>query len=185
MTISLSKNAQIGLNDIREMINLCNENREHMNLKEVFKLTTNQNLSTEKKNKEWTNDVIERLGMFVSEKYDSIEQFFEENTEKGQNKFKFTDLIKFHENNFELFNSGFNLTNDELLSLFTSLDSHKKNYLTLQDLKNKLQIFNFYNKMHIDVKNFMQENFMNGFDALNFLQKKILIMMKMIKINII
>ena len=172
MTISLSKNAQIGLNDIREMINLFNENREHMNLKEVFKLTTNQNLSEQKKNKEWTNDIIERLGMFVSEKYDSIEQFFEENTEKGQNKFKFTDLIKFHENNFELFNSGFNLTNDELLSLFTSLDSHKKNYLTLQDLKNKLQIYNFYNKMHIDVKNFIQENFMNGIDAFKFFTKK-------------
>ena len=172
MTISLSKNAQIGLNDIREMINLFNENREHMNLKEVFKLTTNQNLSEQKKNKEWTNDIIERLGMFVSEKYDSIEQFFEENTEKGQNKFKFTDLIKFHENNFELFNNGFNLTNDELLSLFTSLDSHKKNYLTLQDLKNKLQIYNFYNKMHIDVKNFIQENFMNGIDAFKFFTKK-------------
>ena len=110
--------------------------------------------------------------MFVSEKYDSIEQFFEENTEKGQNKFKFTDLIKFHENNFELFNNGFNLTNDELLSLFTSLDSHKKNYLTLQDLKNKLQIYNFYNKMHIDVKNFIQENFMNGIDAFKFFTKK-------------
>ena len=172
MTISLSKNFQIGLNDIREMINLCNQNREHMNLKEVFKLTTNQNLSQEKKNKEWTNDIIERLGMFVSEKYDSIEQFFEENIEKGENKFKFSDLIKFHEKNFELFNSGFNLTNDELLSLFTSLDSHKKNYLTLQDLKNKLQIYNFYNKMHIDVKNFIQENFMNGIDAFKFFAKK-------------
>ena len=51
MTISLSKNAQIGLNDIREMINLFNENREHMNLKEVFKLTTNQNLSEQKRTK--------------------------------------------------------------------------------------------------------------------------------------
>ena len=172
MSISLSKNFQIGLNDIREMINLCNQNREHMNLKEVFKLTTNQNLSDQKKNKEWTNDIIERLGMFVSEKYDSIEQFFEENIEKGENKFKFTDLIKFHEKNFELFNNGFNLTNDELLSLFTSLDSHKKNYLTLQDLKNKLQVYNFYNKMHIDVKNFMQENFINGIDAFKFFAKK-------------
>ena len=172
MSISLSKNFQIGLNDIREMINLCNQNRDHMNLKEVFKLTTNQNLSEEKKNKEWTNDIIERLGMFVSEKYDSIEQFFEENIEKGENKFKFSDLIKFHEKNFELFNNGFNLTNDELLSLFTSLDSHKKNYLTLQDLKNKLQIYNFYNKMHIDVKNFMQENFLNGIDAFKFFTKK-------------
>ena len=171
MTLSLSKNFQIGLNDIREFINLTNENRAHMNLREVFKLTTNQNLSKLKKNKEWTNDIIERLGMFVSEKYDSIEQFFNENSEPGENKFKFSDFLKFHERNYELFNNGFNLTKDELLSIFTSLDSHKKNYLTLQDLKNKLQIYNFYNKMHIDVKNFMQENFKNGIDAFKFFIK--------------
>ena len=87
MSLSLSKNSQIGLNDIREFINLCNENKEHMNLKEVFKITANQNLSEEKKNKEWTNNIIERFGMFISEKYDSIEQFFEEaNSEKNSNK---------------------------------------------------------------------------------------------------
>ena len=171
MSISLSKNFQIGLNDIRELINLCNDNHSHMNLKEVFKLTTNQNLSKLKKNKEWTNDIIERLGMFVSEKYDSIEQFFNQNSEPGENKFKFSDFLKFHEKNYELFNYGFNLTKDELLSIFTSLDSHKKNYLTLQDLKNKLQIYNFYNKMHIDVKKFMQENFKNGIDAFKFFIK--------------
>ena len=172
MSLSLSKNLQIGLNDIREFINLCNQNKGHMNLKEVFKITSNQNLSELKKNKEWTNDIIERLGMFVSEKYDSIEQFFNETTEKGSDKFQFKDFLKFHEKNYELFNNGFNLTKDELLSIFTSLDSQKKNYLTLQDLKNKLQIFNFYNKMHIDVKNFIRENFRNGVDAFKFFIRK-------------
>ena len=173
MSLSLSKNFQIGLNDIRELINLSNENKEHMNLKEVFKLTSNQNLSTEKKNKDWTNDVIERLGMFISEKYDSIEEFFEEVTkEKNINKLRFEDFITFHEKNYELFNNGFNLTKDELLSIFTSLDSQKKDYLTLDDLKNKLQIFNFYNKMHIDVKNFLRENFRNGLDAFKFFIRK-------------
>ena len=172
MSLSLSKNLQIGLNDIREFINLCNQNKGHMNLKEVFKITSNQNLSNLKKNKEWTNDIIERLGMFVSEKYDSIEQFFNETKEKGAEKLKFEDFVKFHEKNCELFNNGFNLTKDELLSIFTSLDSQKKNYLTLDDLKNKLQIFNFYNKMHIDVKNFIKENFRNGVDAFKFFIRK-------------
>ena len=171
MSLSLSKNFQIGLNDIREFINICNENKDFMNLKEVFKINANQNLSNLKLNKEWTNDTIERLGMFVSEKYDSIEQFFEENSEKGSHKFTFNDFLKFHQKNYQLFNNGFNLTKDELLSIYTSLDSHKKKYLTLQDLKNKLQIFNFYNKMHIDVKNFIQENFVNGVDAFKFFIK--------------
>ena len=113
MSLSLSKNFQIGLNDIREFINLCNEadSKEDnltIDLKDIFSITSNQNLSNLKKNKDWTNDIIERFGMYVSEKYDSIEQFFVENTEKGSNKFLFSDFIKFHEKNFELFNLGFN-----------------------------------------------------------------------------
>ena len=168
MFLSLSKNLQIGLNDIREFIDKCNENEHHMNLKEIFKLTTNQNLSDLKKNVDWTNDIIERFGMFISEKYDSIEQFFNENSEPGSNKFKFSDFLNFQEKNYELFNNGFNLTKDELLSIYTSLDSQKKNFLTLQDIKNKLQIFNFYTKMHIDVKKFIKDNFENEIDAFKF-----------------
>ena len=168
MTLSLCKNLQIGLNDIREFTDLCIGNKSRMNLKEIFKLTANQNLSELKKNTEWTNDIIERLGMFVSEKYDSIEQFFKENSEPGSNKFKFSDFIKFHEKNYELFNNGFNLSKEELLSIYTSLDSQKKSFLTLDDLKNKLRIFNFYTKMHMDVKNFIRENFCNGVDAFKF-----------------
>ena len=171
MSLSLSKNLQVGINDIREFINLSNDNTDHMSLKEVFKITSNQNLSDLKKNKEWTNDIIERLGMFISEKYDSLEQFFDEYSEPGSGKFKYEDFLRFQEKHNDLFKIGFNLTKDEILSIYTSLDSQKKNYLTLQDLKNKLQIFNFYTKMHIDVKNFVQQNFMNGVDAFKFFMK--------------
>ena len=171
MSLSLSKNLQIGINDIREFINLSNEVKEHMNLKEVFKINSNQNLSDIKKNKEWTNDIIERFGMFISEKYDSIEQFFNIYSEPGTGKFKYEDFLRFQKEHYELFHNGFNLTNDEILSIYTSLDSQKKNYLTLEDLKNKLQIFNFYTKMHIDIKNFIQQNFLNGVDAFKFFMK--------------
>lgn len=37
MMISLSKNFIIGLNDIRDLINLYNQNRKHINIKEIFK----------------------------------------------------------------------------------------------------------------------------------------------------
>ena len=171
MSLSLSKNLQIGINDIRDFINLSNESKEHMNLKEIFKITSNQNLSDLKKNKEWTNDIIERFGMFISEKYDSIEQFFDEYSEPGTGKFKYEDFLRFQKEHPDLFHNGFNITQDEILSIYTSLDSQKKNYLTLNDLKNKLQIFNFYTKMHIDIKNFIQQNFMNGVDAFKFFMK--------------
>ena len=171
MTLSLSKNIQIGINDIREFINISNGQND-MNLKQVFKITSNQNLSELKQNKEWTNDIIERFGMFISEKYDTIQQFFDQYTTPGSDKFKFEDFLKFKKDNMDLFGNGFNVTKDELLSIFTSLDSQKKNYLTKQDLENKLQIFNFYNKMHIDIKNFLQQNFENGVDAFKFFMKQ-------------
>ena len=106
--------------------------------------------------------------MYVSEKYDSIEQFFNKCIEEGSNKFKFSDFLRFHESHYDLFNNGFHLSKDELLSIFTSLDSQKKNFLTLQDLQNKLQYFNFYKKMHIDIKDFFQTNFNNGIDAFKY-----------------
>ena len=49
MTLSLSKNYQIGLMDIRKFINLCNEKDSkadnlNMDLKDVFRITAKQNL---------------------------------------------------------------------------------------------------------------------------------------------
>ena len=168
MTLSLTKNLQVGFHDISEFIKLSKINKQNMYLKEVFTLTANQNLSQNKKNVDWGYDIIERLGMYVSEKYDSIEQFYYENIEPGSNKFKFSDFLKFHESHYDLFNNGFHLTKDELLSIFTSLDSQKKDYLTLQDLQNKLQYFNFYKKMHSDLKDFFQTNFDSGIDAFKY-----------------
>ena len=173
MTLSLTKNLQVGFSDISEFIKLSRINKQTMHLNEVFNLTANQNLSHNKKNVDWTNDTIERLGLYVSEKYESIEQFFNECVEPGSDKFKFSDFLKFHEKHYDLFNNGFHLSKDELLSIFTSLDSHKKDYLTLQDLQNKLLYFNFYKKMHFDLKDFFQTNFNNGIDAFKYFLKRI------------
>ena len=173
MTLSLTKNLQIGFNDISDFIKLAKENKSNLNLKEIFKLTANQNLSQKKENIDWINDIIIRFGMYVSEKYNNIEEFFKDSVEPGSTKFKFSDFLRFHESHYDLFNNGFHLSKDELLSIFTSLDSQKKNYLTLQDLQNKLQYFNFYKKMHFDIKDFFQSNFRNGVDAFKYFFKEL------------
>ena len=169
-SISLSKNKNIGLGDIREFMNksLANGiNSYYVDLKETFKETTNQNLFRGKKNTEWITQAIERLGMYITEKYDGAEKFFEKFADTKLNKFKLEHFIKFHENNYECFH-GFNLTRDELLAIFTSLDSQKKNYLTLDDLKNKIELFDFYRKMHVDIKNFLNDNFPSQIDSFKF-----------------
>jgi hypothetical protein len=127
MTLSLTKNLQIGFNDISEFIkSLIKDNKIKINLKEIFQINANQNLSQKKRNVDWINDIIVRFGMYVSEKYDSIEQFYNDSVEPGSDKFKFSDFLRFHESHYDLFNNGFHLTKDELLSIFTSLDSQKK-----------------------------------------------------------
>ena len=169
-SISLSKNKNIGLGDIREFMNksLANGiNSYYVDLKETFKETTNQNLFRGKKNTEWITQAIERLGMYITEKYDGAQKFFEKFADTKLNKFKLEHFIKFHENNYECFH-GFNLTRDELLAIFTSLDSQKKNYLTLEDLKNKIELFDFYRKMHVDIKNFLNDNFPSQIDSFKF-----------------
>ena len=169
-SISLSKNKNIGLGDIREFMNksLVNGiNSYYVDLKETFKETANQNLFRGKKNTEWITQAIERLGMYITEKYDGAEKFFEKFADTKLNKFKLEHFIHFHENNYECFH-GFNLTRDELLAIFTSLDSQKKNYLTLDDLKNKIELFDFYRKMHLDIKNFLNSNFPSQIDSFKF-----------------
>ncbi|MCQ2816312.1 MAG: HU domain-containing protein [archaeon] len=169
-SISLTKNKNIGLGDIREFVNKSLSGSiggYYVDLKETFKETANQNLSKKKENTEWNLQIVERFAMFISERFKSIEEFFEKYSDKESGKFKYENFVEFFKSNYECF-YGFNLTNDELLALFASLDSHKKNYLTLDDLKTKLSIFDFYKKMHFDIKQFLMSNFPNASDSFKF-----------------
>ena len=168
--LSLTKNKHVGLNDVKTYMNEHQHQHQQalnaVNECDVLKATTNQNVNARKINTNWINSVIERFGLFVSEMFTSIEEFFNNNTNvMHSGKFTFEDFICFHDKNYKCFNNGFNLTKDELLAVYAALDSHKKNYLTLNDLEMKLSIFDFYKKMHSDIKRFLMENFNNGVDA--------------------
>ena len=168
--ISLTKNKNICLPDIKEFINRIKSNQSHsiyVDLTETLKETTNQNLFRGKKNVDWINQIIERFGMFVSEKYDNFETFYNMFCDKESGKFKYENFSSFVDNNYECF-QGFNLTKDELLAVFTSLDSQKKNFLNLDDFKSKLNIFDFYKKMQFDIKQFMLQNFPSPTDGFKY-----------------
>ena len=168
--ISLTKNKNICLPDIKEFINRIKSNQSHsiyVDLTETLKETTNQNLFRGKKNVDWINQIIERFGMFVSEKYDNFETFYNMFCDKESGKFKYENFSSFVDNNYECF-QGFNLTKDELLEVFTSLDSQKKNFLNLDDFKSKLNIFDFYKKMQFDIKQFMLQNFPSPTDGFKY-----------------
>jgi Ca2+-binding EF-hand superfamily protein len=136
--ISLSKNLNITFADISELITKIKLNQKpnsyYIDLKEIFKETNNMNLSISKKNKDWIIQLIEKLGLYISQKFDNVSNFFNLYGNLNENKFRFEDFNKFLEKNSECFD-GFNPSKDEIMSVFTALDSQKKNYLTLDDLK--------------------------------------------------
>ena len=169
--ISLSKNLNITLADIHEFIIKIKTNKKpnsyYIDLKEIFKESNNMNLSKNKKDKDWIIQLIEQLGLYINQKFETVSNFYNSYANLQENKLRFEDFNKFLEKNLECF-AGFNITKDEIELLFTSLDSQKKNYLTLDDLKNKLDIFDFYKKMHFDIKNFLNNNFRDHIDAFDY-----------------
>ena len=169
--ISLSKNLNITFADIKELIQKIISNQKNnsssVDLKEIFKETNEMNLSKEKKNEDWIIQLIEKLGLYINQKFENVENFFKKYGHTEENKLKFENFKTFLEENFDCF-KGYNLTNDEIITLYNSMDSQKKNYLTLEDLKNKLEIFDFYRKMHNDIKNFLYNNFQDFFAAFEY-----------------
>ena len=180
--ISKSKVNFLTIHDIKEYINdFILENNceaiEELNLKkQTFNMSTienkdknkNSNL-VEEKNLDWINSVFEKFGLFVSEKYSSFEKFFESvnNNNSNSDKIKINDFINYIDSNY-LSLKGFNLTKDELINFFSAFDSHKKSFITLDDVKHKLGDYNIYIRMNKAIKTFLQNNFKNGAEAFLF-----------------
>ena len=157
--ISLTKNRNIGLADIKEFMN-------KKKASEFVNLTyTNSNLNKNLSSQAWVNEAIIRLGLYVSENYLNIQQFFE--TYSDGNKLRIENFKTFLAKEHKCF-EGFKLTSDEIVTVYSALDPHKKNFVTLEDLVNKLANFDFYRKMHLDLKNFIKSNFKSSEDAFNY-----------------
>lgn len=77
---------------------------------------------------------------------------------------KFKEFTNEHYNCFE----GFNLSDDEILILFSHIDPHKKGNISLIDLKTKIEKFNFYDKMHSEIKSYLNSFFKNPNDAFTY-----------------
>ena len=116
---------------------------------------------------DWIDTAIERLGLYISSKWDTIEAFFNEYSNKTD-KIKLESFVKFTKDNFACF-EGFNLSEDEIIIIYTALDAHKKGYVTLEDINNKISNYNFYKKMHKDIKNFLRIQLKSGVESFKFL----------------
>ena len=92
---------------------------------------------------EWIDSAIERLGLYVSSKWDNLYAFFKDYS-NGQ-IMSLDDFKKFTKDNYTCF-EGFNLSDEELTTLYVSLDVSNKSYVSLDDIEAKISNFN-YNKI--------------------------------------
>lgn len=131
----------------------------------LTKSTSNLHPTKMEKN-DWIDAAIERLGLYVSSKWNSIEEFFTDYSNRTD-KLKVEDFQKFSKDNFHCF-EGFNFSEDEIIVLYSALDSHKKSYITLDDLNNKISQYNFFRNMHSDIKTFMKFSFKTGIETFKY-----------------
>lgn len=157
-SISLSKNYQVGINDIREFINKVNSNSFNFQIK--------RNLN----NKKYINhDILDKFNLFISEKYLNLKDFFNEYS--IDKKINYDRFLKFYNDNYEEFISDLHIIKEEIPEIFNYLDNNKKGYLIYSDLEENLNFFNFYEKLHFDIKKFLKQNFNNSLDAFKFFKK--------------
>ena len=170
--VSLTRNDNLVLADIRNLMEKINLN----DLDDYYKYIReycNRGVNKFNKDPNWLKEVCDKLGYFISEKYDNnIHQFYNEN---NINDFKnngkgisLNDFRTFLESNYKLFDN-FQMEKPQSEVFFNYL-SNNTPYITIQSL-NKIfgnNKYDFYTKMHNDILIFLNENFPSSEDAFKY-----------------
>ena len=174
--VSLSNgNKYLLLSDIQNLIKNINDNKTE----EYFNKIRNYcnegiNYKNKELNKEWFNEIINIIGLFIDETYDGdILKFYDDyNTTEFRNQGQGLSLDNFNyflAINNSLFES-FHINEEQKNILFNFISNNNK-YINIQRLKevfvNK-QLFDFYGKMHKNITKFLHENFPKCEDAFKY-----------------
>ena len=174
--VSLSNgNKNLLLLDIQNLIKNIKDNNIEEYLNKI-KNYCNEGINFKNKelNKEWFNEIINIIGLFIDETYDgNIQKFYNDyNTTDFRNQGQGLSLDNFANflqiNNF-LFES-FHINEDQKKILFNYISNNNK-YINIQRLKEvfgKKTIFDFYGQMHKNITKFFHENFPKCEDAFKY-----------------
>ena len=112
---------------------------------------------------------MQQIGLLISKKYASIEDSFAD-ASGNSDKMDFDSFMKFIEKHDAL--KGFSLTSDLKQKLFSELDPHKKTYLAKKDWISAFQVFDEGDHIMVELKNFMQSQFVDSKSAFEFLRSR-------------
>eukprot|EP00340_Litonotus_pictus_P004786 CAMPEP_0170532620 /NCGR_PEP_ID=MMETSP0209-20121228/73869_1 /TAXON_ID=665100 ORGANISM="Litonotus pictus, Strain P1" /NCGR_SAMPLE_ID=MMETSP0209 /ASSEMBLY_ACC=CAM_ASM_000301 /LENGTH=1966 /DNA_ID=CAMNT_0010829001 /DNA_START=1220 /DNA_END=7117 /DNA_ORIENTATION=+ len=153
--------------------NLHNSYLPDLNRNSMDRLYSSYNLSSEQHKLSFflVDTVLEKLGLFISEHYSSIQDCFNQtkavfNSKKDYLSYtEFLYLLK----DKSLIAINLKLTQDEMLLVFSALDAHKKSYLTVEDMKIKLDRFNFFKYIHDNISSALMSNYSSAEEAFKYL----------------
>ena len=191
--VSLTNNRNFVLADIQNLMKYFDNDDLDLirnNIIHYCNESVNINAKNED-NKEWIDNVIKKIGMFINEEYgNDIKAFYDEYNitdfrNKGQG-LSFENFQNYLQRNYLLFEPyHINKNGSQQKVLFNYLSNNNK-YISLQDLEyffgnndnsnnnnNGNYEYNFYEKMHNDITIFLHENFNNCQDAFKYFHEEI------------
>ena len=171
--ISENKDENLTLSDIQKLMKDIRNNDLNKYIKTINNFC-NESISVKNIDSDWIKDIIDIIGMHISQEYDSDIQKFYDNlnvtsyTNKGQG-LSFQNIVHFFETNYLLFES-FHMNNDKYLAVFNYLSNGGK-FITLNDLNKTFYNYDYFGWMHRYITNFLIENFTTSIDAFKYFFK--------------
>ena len=133
-----------------------------------------ENINLKNNDLKWIKEIIDIIGMYISEKYfNNIQQFYNDcNKSDFRNKgqgLSIDNIIDFMEINYVMFQS-FHMNKDKYLVLFNYVSNNKK-FITIDDLNKAFKNYDYYGWMHKYIIKFFNENFPTCEDAFKYFHK--------------
>ena len=168
--VSENREENLNLSDIQKFMN----DIRNYDLNKYIKMLENfcnEAINMKNIENDWIKDVIDVIGMYISQEFDGkIKDFYDSLnktnlTNKGQG-LSFQNFLLFFETNYLLIES-FHMNNDKYLVLFNHLSNNSK-FITLENLQNTFKDFDFFGNMHKYITNFLKSNFTSSLEAFKY-----------------
>ena len=168
--VSENREENLNLSDIQKFMN----DIRNYDLNKYIKMLENfcnEAINMKNIDNDWIKDVIDVIGMYISQEFDGkIKDFYDSLnktnlTNKGQG-LSFQNFLLFFEANYLLIES-FHMNNDKYLVLFNHLSNNSK-FITLENLQNTFKDFDFFGNMHKYITNFLKSNFTSSLEAFKY-----------------
>ena len=172
-SISSTKDENLTLSDIQNFMKDIKNN--NMN-KYVNSITNycNETINIKNQDINWIKEIIDILGMYISEHYlNNFQQFYNDVNKtdfrnKGQG-LSLENIIDFMETNYLMF-QAYHMNKDKYALLFNYLSNNKK-FIILDDIKKIFKNYDYYAWMHKYIIKFFRDNFPTCEDAFKFFHK--------------